>query len=119
MMLYSASAQTQLPLNMTLPVAYAGNRVWYFGEQQEHQFAAGAVPSVAHTASYTAQQANVTALQTAVPNPMAGLIPTDSTINGKTIQQQYLDLPFPEFGTLTELEHPQRRIFVQRASGHR
>jgi len=37
---------------------------------------------------------------------MAGLIPTNATINGKTIQQQYLDLPFPEFGTLTELEIP-------------
>ena len=98
MTLYSASAQAKLPLNMMLQVAYAGNRVW----DLENSKNINALPAQYDLGT----AANVTALQTAVTNPMAGLIPTNATINGKTIQQQYLDLPFPEFGTLTELEIP-------------
>ena len=125
MMLYSASAQAQLPLNMTLQVAYAGNRVWDFEASKNINSLPAQYLLSPTTASYAAQQANVTALQTAVTNPMAGLIPTDSTINGKTIQQQYLDLPFPEFGTLTEINIPSGgylynalQVTVNKPMGH-
>ena len=39
--------------------------------------------------------------QTSVPNPMAGLMPTSSSLNAATIIQSNLYLPYPEFGSVT------------------
>ena len=41
-------------------------------------------------------------LNTKVANPMAGLIPTNSALNGATIAQSQLLLPYPEFTSVTE-----------------
>jgi hypothetical protein len=124
MMLYSASVQAQLPLNMMLQVAYAGNRVWYL-ETSKNINALPAQYLLPASASIAAQQANVTALTTKVSNPMAGQIPTNATLNSATIQQQYLDYPFPEFGTLTELDIPNGgnlynalQVTVNKPMGH-
>jgi hypothetical protein len=48
--------------------------------------------------------ANQTALNATVPNPMYGMLPPGSlsSLTGKTIQQQLLYYPFPEFGSVTE-----------------
>jgi hypothetical protein len=47
-----------------------------------------------------------TYLTTKVANPMAGLIPTNNTLNAATIQQQYLLLPYPEFSGVTLYDRP-------------
>lgn len=93
---WTVSEQTQLPLNLTLQVAYAGNRSWSLENTQSIN------PLPANY--YNHGQAGITYLQTQVTNPMAGLIPTNATINGATIQQQYLLLPFPEFGSLSQID---------------
>jgi len=95
---WTASTQTALPANMVLQIAYVGNRVWDW----ENSKNINALPAQ----YYTGTAANVTYLQSTVPNPMAGQIPTDATINGPTIQRQYLFLPYPEFGALTEVYIP-------------
>jgi hypothetical protein len=41
-------------------------------------------------------------LNASVTNPMAGRIPTNSTLNASKISQYLLLLPFPQFGTVTE-----------------
>ena len=49
-----------------------------------------------------ANLANQTYLNTPVPNPMAGQIPGNSTLNAPTIQRQLLLVPYPEFGSVTK-----------------
>jgi hypothetical protein len=49
-----------------------------------------------------ANLANQAYLNTPVPNPMAGKVPANSTLNAATIQRQLLLLPFPEFGSVTK-----------------
>ncbi len=97
-LLWTVSTQTQLPANMVLQLAYAGNKTWDWGNSNN----INALPAQYHNQG----PAGITYLQTAVPNPMAGKIPTNSTLNGATIQRQFLFLPFPEFGTVMEVDIP-------------
>lgn len=93
---WTVSEQTQLPLKVSLQVAYSGNRSWSLENTQS----INPLPEN----YYNHGQAGITYLQTQVANPMAGLIPTNATLNGATIQQQYLLLPFPEFGGLSQID---------------
>lgn len=93
---WTVSEQTQLPLNLTLQVAYAGNRSWSLETTQ----AINPLPAN----YYNQGQAGITYLQTQVANPMAGLIPSNATLNGAKIQQQYLLVPYPEFGGLNAID---------------
>lgn len=95
---WSTSMQAQLSPSTVLQIAYVGNRT----TKLETSKNINTVP-----AQYLlGTAANVTALQTAVPNPIAGLIPKNSTLNAHTIQRQYLLVPFPEFGNLTSVNIP-------------
>ncbi len=91
---WTLSTQTELPGNMVLQLAYAGNRTWDWEVSKN----INALPAQ----YYNQGPAGITYLQTPVPNPMAGQIPTNGTLNGATIQRQFLLLPFPEFGGVTE-----------------
>jgi hypothetical protein len=42
------------------------------------------------------------ALNTQMPNPFVGLLPQAPTLNGATVTQQQLLLPFPQFQTVTQ-----------------
>lgn len=91
---WSASTQAGLPGNMVFALAFAGGRTYNW----ENSKNINALPAQYNTGTAS----NVTYLEAKVPNPMAGTIPTSPTLNAATIERQYLDLPFPEFGTLTE-----------------
>jgi hypothetical protein len=115
---WTVSEQTQLPLNLTLQVAYAGNHTW----EWENSYNINALPAN----YYNNGQAGITYLQNPVTNPMAGLIPTNSTLNGATVQQQYLFLPYPEFGSLTAIDvsngaalYNALQVTVNKPMGHR
>lgn len=95
---WTASTQTGLPANMVLQIAYVGNRVWDW----ENSKNINALPAQYNTG--TSDNANY--LNTKVPNPMAGQVPSNANLNGATIFRYYLLQPFPEFGTLTELYIP-------------
>ncbi len=97
-LLWTVSTQTQLPANLTLQLAYAGNKTWDWGVNNN----INALPAQ----YYNQGQAGITYLQTAVPNPMAGQIPTAPSLNGPTIQRQFLLLPYPEFGSVTAVDIP-------------
>lgn len=116
-MYWTASTQTALPANMVLQIAYVGNRVWDW----ENSKNINALPAQYNTGT----AANVTYLQTAVPNPMAGHVPGNATLNAATIQRQYLLLPYPEFGALTEVYIPSGgslynslQVTVNKRMGH-
>jgi len=91
---FTFNVQQALPGNVALQVSYVGAR-----------------PSnleVSHNINFLPQQyydqgaAEVTYLNNKVSNPMAGQISGNATLNGSTIQQYLLLLPFPEFGSVTE-----------------
>lgn len=95
---WSASTQIALPANTTFQIAYSANRVYYTETSKN----INALPAQYDTGT----PANATAMQTKVPNPLAGKIPSNGTLNASTIQQSSLLEPFPEFGTLTEVLMP-------------
>ena len=91
---YSASVQQELPGNLALQVAYVGARP----SRLEVNHNINIVPSQ----YWNKGGAGANFLNAKVPNPMAGQIPTNSGLNGSTITQSLLLLPFPEFGSVTE-----------------
>lgn len=96
---WSASVQNALPASISLQIAYVGNRVYDW----ENSKNINALPAQYETGT----AANVTYLNTKVANPLAGLIGSgNTTLNASTVERQYLDLPYPEFGTLTETAVP-------------
>jgi hypothetical protein len=91
---YTASVQQQLP-GFALQIAYVGARP----SRLEVNHNIDALP----TQYWNQGGTGVNFLNAQVPNPMVGLIPTNSNLNKPTIQQLQLLLPFPEFTSVTEL----------------
>ena len=93
MMQYSVSTQTQMPGNVLLQIAYVGNKV----TNLEINKNINGLPAQ----YYNQGAAEASYLTQLVPNPMAGLLP-GSSLNAATIQRQFLLVPFPEFGSVTD-----------------
>ncbi len=91
---YSASVQQQFPGNVALQIAYVGQRPTRL--EVNHNI------NVLPAQYYNQGAAEITYLNTAVPNPMAGKIPLSTTLNAATIARNLLLLPYPEFGAVTE-----------------
>jgi len=94
---FSAGVQHELPARVLLDVSYVGSRTRELGvskgtdEIRTEQLALG-----------TAY------LNTAVPNPFAGLLP-GTTINGNTVQRRQLLRPYPQFTGITRNEQSAGR----------
>ena len=88
---YSFGIQHQFKGKIVLDVFYAGN----YAQEQEVSKGINALP-----ANYFAL--GNSALTGTVANPLAGLIPSNSSLNGSKISYQNLLLPYPEFGSITE-----------------
>ena len=95
---WTVSTQTQLPAHMVLQLAYAGNKTWNWGINNN----INALPAK----YYNQGAAGTTFLNAKVPNPMVGQIPSNGNLNGATILNSLINLPYPEFGTVTELDIP-------------
>lgn len=91
---YTLSVQRQLPGNFALQLAYVGTRPTRLEVNHNINF----LPKQ----YYDQGSAEVSYLNGNVNNPMAGLIPNNTTLNSKTIQQYLLLQPYPEFGSVTE-----------------
>jgi hypothetical protein len=93
---YSASVQQQFPGNIALQIAYVGTRPTRL--EVNHNI------NVLPLQYYNQGQAEVTYLNTAVPNPMAGKIPGTpvNNLNNANVPRNLLLLPYPEFGSITE-----------------
>lgn len=92
-MQYSASAQTQLPGNVVLQLAYMGTRP----SQLEVIRNINTIPAQ----YYNQGIAGVTYMNATVPNPLAGKIPGTS-LNAATVQRYLLLRAFPEFSDVNQ-----------------
>jgi hypothetical protein len=91
---YTLSIQQQVAGDFAFQIAYVGARPTRLEVNHNINF----LPAQ----YYNQGSAEVTYLNNKVPNPMAGLIPGNATLNGATIQQYLLLYPYPEFGSVTE-----------------
>ncbi len=91
---FTFNVQRQLPGQLVVQVGYIGARPTHL--EVNHNI------NVLPAKYYNQGAAEVTYLNAAVPNPMAGLIPQAPGLNGATIAQNLLLLPYPEFGSVTE-----------------
>lgn len=91
---YSASVQQQFPNNFVVQIAYMGTRPTRL--------------EVSRNINYLSKQyydqgaSQVTYLNAAVANPMAGKFSTTTSLNNATIARNQLLLPYPEFGSITQ-----------------
>ncbi|HEX4039498.1 MAG TPA: TonB-dependent receptor [Acidobacteriaceae bacterium] len=91
---YTLNVQQQFHGDFALQIAYVGARPTRLEVNHNINF----LP----TQYYNLGAAEVAYLNANVTNPMAGLIPNNTTLNKSTIQQYLLLVPYPEFGSVTE-----------------
>ena len=97
---FTVNVQQQFPGNLQVQIAYVNNRPSQLEVGQD----LNVLPQQYYSAS-TDPQTNLNNqifLNTPVPNPMAGKIPTNGTLNAATIQRRLLLVPYPEFGSVTK-----------------
>jgi hypothetical protein len=87
---FSAGIQQMLPWKAVLDVSYVGSRTHDMQVSRNIN---------ALNPSYLSMGA---ALNNQVTNPLAGLVPQSTALNGAKITQQQLLLPFPEFQAINE-----------------
>jgi Carboxypeptidase regulatory-like domain/TonB dependent receptor len=95
---WSTSLQFQLPYQTALQIAYVGNKVTRLPINKQVDALPASFLGTSTTPLTTAQNAALTAN---VTNPMAGLIP-GSSLSNATVQQYLLDVPYPEFTSVTD-----------------
>ncbi|MCL2660250.1 MAG: carboxypeptidase regulatory-like domain-containing protein, partial [Acidobacteriaceae bacterium] len=91
---WTLSLQQQLPGNWALQVAYVGS----------HPTRMDVVRNLNYLPKqyFDQGQAGVDYLNTAVPNPLAGQIPGNATLNAPTIAQWMLLVPYPQFASTAQ-----------------
>jgi hypothetical protein len=100
---WSANLQVQLPGQVALQIGYAANKV------TELPINSNINPLPATfmgTSAAPLSSTQIGALTASVANPMAGKLP-GSSLNGATVQQYLLDVPFPEFTSVTDQYIPK------------
>jgi len=98
---FAAGVQRQLPGSFKLDVAYVGSRS---EDVLTNDFNVGNARNinVLTADQLAAARANPAFFNATVPNPFAGLIPNNPTLNAATIQRRSLLLPFPQFTSVTQ-----------------
>lgn len=91
---YSVSVQQQFAGSLALQVAYVGARPTRL--EVNHNI------NVLPQSYYNQGSAEITYLNAAVPNPMAGKFTGTTSLNNATIARNLLLLPYPQFGSVTE-----------------
>ena len=95
---FTLNVQQQLPGSLIVQVGYVGQRPTHL--EVNHNI------NILPSQYYNQGAAEVGVLNAAVANPMAGKISQSTTLNATTIAQNLLDLPYPEFGSVTENYSP-------------
>ncbi len=93
---YSAGVQRELPWRMKLDVSYVGSRTRGILSGND-QAGNGRNLNVLSAAQIAQLRADPGFFSASVPNPFAGLIPANGTLNAANIQRRTLLLPFPQF----------------------
>jgi len=95
---WSVSLQMQAPGQIALQVGYAANKV----SQLPINAQIDVLPaSFMGTSATPLSSAAISALTASVTNPLAGKL-SGSSLNGATVQQYLLDVPYPEFTGVTD-----------------
>jgi Carboxypeptidase regulatory-like domain len=95
---FTLNVQQQFPGSLVVQVGYVGARPTHI--EVNHNI------NLLPAQYYNQGASEVTYLNAAVPNPLAGKIPQAPGLNGATIAQNLLLLPYPEFGSVTEQYSP-------------
>jgi hypothetical protein len=95
---WSASVQQQFPDSWTLQFAYMGARP----TRLEVNHNINILAAKYYNCAVSDPTCGITFLNSKASNPMAGQIPTNSTLNASTIAENLLLLPYPQFGSVTE-----------------
>jgi hypothetical protein len=98
---YSLAVQHQLPGHTLVEVAFAGNDATQLSVSKAINF----LPRSYYVLPGGTPPVPSTTLLGQVTNPMAGKIP-GSSLNNATVAFQSLQIPYPEFGGITESTHP-------------
>jgi hypothetical protein len=98
-MRWELSVQHELPGQMVLEVAYIASHSVHELVNRSLNF----VPRPYLSASPVRNDALVSQLTGATPNPFQGLLPNGGTLNGKTVALQQLLMSYPQFTTVTEM----------------
>ncbi len=94
---YSFGVQHQLPWNVAMDVSYVGSRS-YDINTNDNQSGSARNLNVLSAAQLQQAQTNPSFFSQSVPNPFAGLIPNNATLNAPNIARSQLLLPYPQFG---------------------
>jgi hypothetical protein len=95
---WSTSLQIQLPSRVALQIAYVGDKVSQLPINKQVD---GLPASFMGTSAIPLSSAQIATLNASVANPMVGQLP-GSSLNGATVQQYLLDVPYPEFTSVTD-----------------
>ena len=100
---WNFAIQQQLPSETIMQIAYVGTKGTHLQIQQQPLNSINQIPqSVLSNALNTYVATGVNPLTTLVNNPYYGLISGNANLDNPTIQQQYLDEPFPTYGNVTK-----------------
>ena len=123
---WNFTIQRELPFHLMLQTAYVGTKGTHLAIQQEPVNQTDDIPqSTLNSAVNSYIATGVNPLTTLVPNPFYGVITNNTNLKNATIQQQYLDLPYPAYGTVTRFQdrigsstYNALQVTVKRAFSH-
>ena len=102
---WNFTIQRQLPAGLDLQVGYVGTKGTHLSIQQQPVNQTDDIPqSTLTSALSTYTQTGINPLTTYVSNPMYGIVTNNNNLKNATIQQQYLDLPYPAYGSVTRFQ---------------
>ena len=94
---YSIGLEHQFPGQVMVNLYYSGSYSSGIGVGKNYN----ALPACYYAGGSCAGAGITSILNGSVPNPMAGYLPKSSSLNNATVTQQLLDVPYPEFGSIT------------------
>jgi trimeric autotransporter adhesin len=102
---WNFTIQRELPGSLDLQVAYVGTKGTALAIQQTPVNQTNDIPQATLNSGLgTYVATGINPLTSLVTNPFYGTIATNSNLNNSTIQQQYLNLPYPAYGGVTRFQ---------------
>jgi hypothetical protein len=102
---WNFAIQRLLPFGLDAQVAYVGTKGTFLSVQQAPVNQTNDIPqSVLNSAIGSYIATGINPLTTQVANPFYGTIANNTNLKGTTIQQLYLNLPYPAYGAVTRFQ---------------